>query len=162
MIITDYFNFDAPVEIISVYDAIDIYMSQNPDSDIETLELEFDGARFKFEILGVGDDMRYCFDINAATKTVLKNESSPLKTKYQGGVRRERKKVNVTDLISIEEATKIGTSHTQGFRPFEWKLERKGDLTVWEIEYIDGQGDKEMELKINAQNGNMVEIEFPR
>ena len=53
IIITDYFNFDAPVEIISVYDAIDIYMSQNPDSDIETLELEFDGARSNATILSI-------------------------------------------------------------------------------------------------------------
>lgn len=163
MNLQEYFKNLAAQELLSVAEAIAFFQKHFPETDIESLELKFDGARFKYEVRGLDDDTRYEFDFNAATKTILKEKTKPLKEKYQGGVRRREKAVALDHLQPLETLMELATAQVPaGYRPYEWKLERKGGLTVWEIEYTDAQGDKEMEIKINAQTGDLVEIEFPR
>lgn len=148
------------VKVISINEAIEFYLAKFPNTSLEEIELEFDGARYKYECYGVDDSQKYYFDFNAVTKTPLKENTKPLKEKEANGVRRERKAINTENLISLEEATNIAKEHAKGFRPFEWSLERSGDLTVYEIEWVDASGDKEMEVKLNAQTGDLIEIEF--
>lgn len=148
------------VDVVSMNEAIELYLSKFPNTSLEEVELEFDGARYKYKCYGVDDTHQYYYVFNAATKTMLKENTKPLKEKEANGVRRNRKAMNLENLLSLEEATKIAKEHTQGFRPFEWNLERSGDATIYEIEWVDATGDKEMEVKLNAHTGDLIEIEF--
>lgn len=163
MNLQQYFKNLAAQELVGVEEAIAFFQKHFPETDIESLELKFDGARFKYEMRGLNDDTRYEFAFNAATTTIFKIKPKPLKEKYRGGVRRREKAVALDHLQPLEALMDLAAAQVPaGYRPYEWELERKGEVTVWEIEYTDAQGDKEMEIKINAQTGDLIKIEFPR
>ncbi len=148
-------------EILPVNDIIAKYREEFPGGDIEELELDFDGARFRYKILGLDDDNRFTITFNAVTGSVLRKNSKPLGRKHRGGVRRARKAVDLENLIDIPQATEIAREFSRDYRPFEWELEREGDITLWEIEFASESGDKVIEVKVHAQEGTILEVEFP-
>ena len=73
------------------------------------------------------------------------------------GIKRKEDKLNIDNLLSIEKVSEIATENVGSGKATEWSLDKDMGITYWEVKVFDGQ--KETEVKINAQSGDVLETE---
>ncbi|AYW45720.1 PepSY domain-containing protein [Tetragenococcus koreensis] len=140
---------------VTVADAIQIYQDELPDTDITEINLDRSNGKYYYEVEGLDDDTEYEMRIDAKTEDAEKQEEETLDPNEQDGKKREQDKVDLSDLLSIQEAATIATDEAGGGRAIDWSLDKELKITYWEVEVEDGQN--ETEVKINAQTGEVLE-----
>lgn len=143
------------VKIISVDDAIKLYQEAHPDTDITSLELENESRGFVYKVEGVDDQKEYEVRIDATTKEIIKDKNENLE---RDGVKRNEEKLDLTDVISIDEATKIAEKEAGVGSSVQWDLDRELDVTYWEVEVKDGH--KSIQVKLDAKTGKVLQTEL--
>lgn len=112
------------------------------------VHLDYDDGRQEWEVEFVSGDSLYEYDINAADGTVLKNT-----------VKAVRSTSGASCAISQAQAEEIALGVfgvPAGQATFtKIKLDNDDGLQVWEIEYISGNS--EYEVEINANDGKVLE-----
>ncbi|GAA3010829.1 PepSY domain-containing protein [Tetragenococcus solitarius] len=141
---------------VSVADAIQIYQDELPDTDITEINLERSNGKYYYEVEGLDDDTEYELRIDAKNENTEKQETEKLDTNEQDGKKRAQDKVDLTKLLSIQEAAKIATDEAGGGEAVDWKLDKDLKITYWEVEVKKGHN--EVEVKINAQSGEVLEV----
>jgi uncharacterized membrane protein YkoI len=142
---------------VSVEDAIKEYQKEYPDSDITSIDLETSFGNYFYKIEGVDDNKEYEVRVDADTKKVSKEREEELDMEDKEGVKRKEDKLNIENLLSIEKVSEIATENVGSGKATDWSLDKDMGTTYWEVKVIDGQ--KETEVKINAQSGDVLETE---
>ena len=143
---------------------IKFYRDAHPKQDLTNVELKFDDdLRFYVvEYDAVDDNNEYELKINAATNAeVAKSEQSLVKAK-QGGVERREEGLNLDkmkDFKDIKAAAEAGAD-VKDLKLDHWDLDRDGEATVWTLTYKNG--DVDVEVKVDAQSGQVVSVEDDR
>ena len=136
---------------VSVEDAIKEYQKEYPDSDITSIDLETSFGNYFYKIEGVDDNKEYEVRVDADTKKVSKEREEEL------DMEDKEDKLNIENLLSIEKVSEIATENVGSGKATDWSLDKDMGTTYWEVKVIDGQ--KETEVKINAQSGEVLETE---
>ena len=155
-------GLETQLGIIPVADAINQFQATFPNSDMTKLQIEYEGPFIKYEMVGNDGSYRNTLEINAQNSTVLKERQKPLKTKHQDPRRRQRKALNLNNLLPLSEINDIALSQTQVNQPFQWELDRQKERTVWKVEIADATGSQITEVKVDAQDGTVVQMKLKR
>lgn len=143
--------------ILAVEEAILIFEETYPDVSIISLELETSSITGQYyDIEGVDDTTEYELRIDSKTKEILKDQSELLDKDEQNGVKRKEDALDLVNLISIDEASKIAEEAVGFGVAKEWKLDRDLGTTYWEVKVEDKSG-RDAEVKIEAQTGKVLE-----
>lgn len=143
---------------VSVEDAIKAYNEAYPNTSITSLDLDPSFGIYYYEIKGVDDSKEYEVKINAETGELKKEREETLDQDEQNGVEKKNEALELKDILSIEDVSKIAEDSVGEGTANEWSLERDLSLTYWEVKVQTGN--KEMTLKINAQTGDVLEKEL--
>lgn len=146
--------------IISVAQAIDLFQSHYATSDINKLQVEYEGPFIKYEMVGNDGTHRNTLEINAQTQAVLKQSQKPLKAKEQDLVRRQNKALNLENLMPLADINQIALDNAQVDKPFQWEMDREGSRTVWKVEIADTTGSSVTEVKVDVQDGTVVQMKL--
>lgn len=142
---------------VTVADAIQVYQGTFPDVDITSIDLDSSLGNYYYDIEGVDDDTEYELRIDATTEEIKKNEKETLDKEDQNGVKRKEDKLDLTDILSVDEVTKIAVAEVSSGEPTDWELDKEMGITYWEVKVKDGK--TETQIKINAQTGEVLEVE---
>lgn len=146
--------------IIPVAEAIALFQSQYSTSDLNKLQIEYEGPFIKYEMVGNDGTHRNTLEINALTQDILKQNQKPLKAKDQDAVRRQSKALNLENLMPLADINQIALDNAQVDKPFQWELDREGARTVWKVEIADQTGSHITEVKVDAQDGTVVQMKL--
>ena len=150
-------SLEEKLGIITVEEAIKFFQEKYPRSDCRKLQIEHEGPYLKYEMIGNDDNYRNILELNAQTGTVIKDKQKPLKEKDKAPMRKEKKVLNLEHLMSLTEINKIALSQVEVDEPFQWELDRAKERTVWKVELADHSGENITEVKIDAQDGTVVQ-----
>lgn len=152
--------FEEEYGILPLADAIARFNDTFPNSDVTKLQLEYEGPFLKYEFVGNDGVNRNTFEINAQTGDVLKERQKPLKEKMKNPQRREAKALNLENLLPLAEINDLALEQSPVKNPFQWELDRAKERTVWKVELADDTGGQVTELKIDAQDGTLVQMKL--
>ncbi|WP_338487264.1 PepSY domain-containing protein [Ruoffia tabacinasalis] len=155
-------GLETQLGIIPVAEAINQFQVTFPKSDMTKLQIEYEGPFIKYEMVGNDGSYRNTLEINAQNSTVLKERQKPLKTKHQDPRRRQRKALNLNNLLPLSQINDIALSQTQVNQPFQWELDRQKERTVWKVEIADATGSQITEVKVDAQDGTIAQMKLKR
>ncbi len=152
--------FEEEYGILPLADAIARFNDKFPNSDVTKLQLEYEGPFLKYEFVGNDGVNRNTFEINAQTGDVLKERQKPLKEKMKDPQRREAKALDLENLLPLAEINDLALEQSPVKTPFQWELDRAKERTVWKVELADETGGQVTELKIDAQDGTLVQMKL--
>lgn len=152
--------FEEEYGILPLADAIARFNDKFPNSDVTKLQLEYEGPFLKYEFVGNDGVNRNTFEINAQTGDVLKERQKPLKEKMKDPQRREAKALDLENLLPLAEINDLALEQSPVKNPFQWELDRAKERTVWKVELADDTGGQVTELKIDAQDGTLVQMKL--
>ncbi len=142
---------------VTVSEAIDLYQKTYPNSDIIKLELDNSFGKIQYKIEGVDDIKEYTVKVDGETKKVDTEKEEALDTDERDGQKRQQEKINMTGLKSLTEISEIAEKEVGKGQADEWELEQKLGITYWEVTVKNGL--KDTSVKINAQTGEVLEVE---
>ncbi|AXY26244.1 hypothetical protein CL176_09685 [Suicoccus acidiformans] len=148
---------EAKLGIIPVQEALAKYSALYPKDQLTKLQIEHEGPFLKYEMVGNDGQERHIYEFNAATEEVLKERSRPMKPKQKEPSRLARRALNTTNLLPLSEITEIALKQVPVDNPYQWELDRKKERTVWKVEIADQRGGAFYEVKVDAQDGTVVE-----
>lgn len=143
---------------VSVEDAIKEYQKEYPNSDITSINLEPSFGNYFYKIEGVDNNKEYTIRVNANTKKISKEREEYLDIEDKEGRKRTKDKLNINNLLSIEKVSAIAIENVGNGKVTDWSLSKDMGTTYWKVNVIDRH--KELEVKINAQSGNVLETEM--
>lgn len=143
---------------VSVEGAIKAYNEAYPNTSITSLDLDPSFGIYYYEIKGVDDSKEYEVKINAETGELKKEREETLDQDEQNGVEKKNEALELKDILSIEDVSKIAEDSVGEGTANEWSLERDLSLTYWEVKVQTSN--KEITVKINAQTGDILEKEL--
>lgn len=152
--------FEEEYGILPLADAIARFNDTFPNSDVTKLQLEYEGPFLKYEFVGNDGVNRNTFEINAQTGDALKERQKPLKEKMKDPQRREAKALNLENLLPLAEINDLALEQSPVKNPFQWELDRAKERTVWKVELAEDTGGQVTELKIDAQDGTLVQMKL--
>lgn len=143
---------------ITLDEAIKAYEEAYPNTAITSIDLDDSFGTYYFEITGVDDDKEYEVRINAETGELKKEREETLDRDEQNGVERENEALDLTNLKTLDEASKIAVDSVGQGEAVEWSLDRELATTYWEVKVRSGNS--ETSVKIDAQSGAVLEKEL--
>lgn len=143
---------------LTLEEAIKAYEEAYPNTSITSIDLDDSFGTYYFEITGVDDDKEYEVRINAETGELKKEREEALERDEQNGVERENNALDLTDLKTLDEISKIAVDSVGQGEAIEWSLDRELSTTHWEVKVRSGNS--ETSVKINAQTGDILETEI--
>lgn len=152
--------FEKEYKILPLSEVMDSYNEHFPKTDLNKLQIEYEGPFLKYEMVGNDGTHRNTLELNAQTGEVLKDKQKPLKEKDQDPAKRDSKALNMNQLLPLEEINKLALENSEVQTPFQWEMDREGERSVWKIELADDTGGQVTELKIDAQDGTVVQMKL--
>ena len=146
------------VKIATVEEIVEVYQKENPETDITSVELENTRSGFVYKVEGVDDELEYEMKINGETKEIIRSKNEKLDRDERDGIKREKDKLDLTDLISLDKATEIAEKEVGSGEAVEWDLDRELNVTYWEVTVKDGH--QETQVKMDAKSGDVLEVEL--
>ena len=137
---------------VSMTEAVNIFKEAHPDAKIESIDLDTDSGRLRYDIDGFDSSKEYETEIDATTKEIKENE-----------VETERDTDELLDFSAIidpAKAIEIASIKTEveGLSPTGWSLEADDGKQTYTIEYE--KNDSDIEIKINATTEEILEVEI--
>ena len=128
-----------------------------PEAKITSLQLDTDFGRYFYEIEGVDQQKEYQVEVNAETGEFTKEKVETLDADEQNGVKMQEEAVDLTNIISREQATTLAEKEAKVGQATDWKLEKELGITYWEVKVKEGQ--QKIEVKIDAHSGKILTTE---
>ena len=127
--------------------AVDIFLGEYPEAQIEEIKLERDTAAYAYEVSGFNANEEYDIDIDAETGEITAVEFDTDNRDGEG--------INFDNIISVQEAFDHARSELGEDVNFEsWKLDIDRGHTAYEIET-----QTDIEITIDAETGDVLEID---
>lgn len=142
---------------ISVADAIKFYQEKHPNSDITGIDIEKSLGKYVYDIEGMDDNTEYKLKFDAATKDVLEDRSEMLDADEQNGVERNYEKLDLTNLIDLNQATQAAQNEVTDGQVESWSIDKENNMTYWEVNFRVNH--QEVSVKLNGQSGAILEKE---
>lgn len=142
---------------ISAKDAIKVFQETYSGADITSLEVDTSFGRYYYDIEGIDDQNEYEARIDAETKEVSRKKQESLDRDEQNGVKRNEEKLELKNLLSLKEASKIAEKEEGSGSACDWELEKNHELTCWKVKVQTN--DHKIKVKMNAQTGDIIETE---
>ncbi|MEG0293489.1 PepSY domain-containing protein [Enterococcus sp.] len=143
---------------VTIAEAIEIFQKEYAGADITSLDIDTSFGKWVYKIEGVDDLKEYDLKIDATTKAILEREEDQLDNDDKNGIKRQEEKLDLSNLLSLDEITKIALEQTQGGQVTDWDLDRDNGVTHWDVDVKNGK--QEATVKINAQTGEVLEVEL--
>lgn len=143
---------------VSLADAIEAYKETYPDTDITSIGLDTSLGQSYYAIEGIDDNTEYSIKINTDTKDVKKEREENLDRDERNGVKRRENKLDLTNLKDMKEIFDIALKEAGSGKIDDWEIKEDMGVTYWNVSIKDGMT-KEIEYKINAQTGEIVETD---
>lgn len=132
--------------------AVKKFKQKFKDTQIDEVQLQSNRGQYQYEVSGFDKDKEYSADINANTGKVVKTETERLGQDEQKG-----NELDLSQLISRKQATRIAEKEVKGSHAQEWTLENDNGTPTWEVKVVkNGQS---TDVKINAQNKQVLQVE---
>ncbi len=128
-----------------------------PEAKITSLQLDTDFGRYFYEIEGVDQQKEYQVEVNAETGEFTKEKVETLDVDEQNGVKMQEEALDLTNIISREQATTLAEKAAKVGQATDWKLEKELGITYWEVKVKEGQ--QKIEVKIDAHSGKILTTE---
>ena len=128
-----------------------------PEAKITSLQLDTDFGRYFYEIEGVDQQKEYQVEVNAETGEFTKEKVETLDADEQNGVKMQEEALDLTNIISREQATTFAEKEAKVGQATDWKLEKELGITYWEVKVKEGQ--QKIEVKIDAHSGKILTTE---
>ena len=128
-----------------------------PEAKITSLQLDTDFGRYFYEIEGVDQQKEYQVEVNAETGEFTKEKVETLDADEQNGVKMQEEALDLTNIISREQATTLAEKEAKVGQATDWKLENELGITYWEVKVKEGQ--QKIEVKIDAHSGKILTTE---
>ncbi|OSH31960.1 putative lipoprotein [Enterococcus faecalis] len=128
-----------------------------PEAKITSLQLDTDFGRYFYEIEGVDQQKEYQVEVNAETGEFTKEKVETLDADEQNGVKMQEEALDLTNIISREQATTLAEKEAKVGQATDWKLEKELGITYWEVKVKEGQ--QKIEIKIDAHSGKILTTE---
>lgn len=128
-----------------------------PEAKITSLQLDTDFGRYFYEIEGVDQQKEYQVEVNAETGEFTKEKVETLDADEQNGVKMQEEALDLTNIISREQATILAEKAAKVGQATDWKLEKELGITYWEVKVKEGQ--QKIEVKIDAHSGKILTTE---
>ena len=128
-----------------------------PEAKITSLQLDTDFGRYFYEIEGVDQQKEYQVEVNAETGEFTKEKVETLDADEQNGVKMQEEALDLTNIISREQATTLAEKEAKVGQATDWKLEKELGITHWEVKVKEGQ--QKIEVKIDAHSGKILTTE---
>ncbi|EFM71711.1 PepSY domain-containing protein [Enterococcus faecalis] len=129
-----------------------------PEAKITSLQLDTDFGRYFYEIEGVDKQKEYQVEVNAETGEFTKEKVETLDADEQNGVKMQEEALDLTNIISREQATTLAEKEAKVGQATDWKLEKELGITYWEVKVKEGQ--QKIEVKIDAHSGKILTTEW--
>lgn len=155
-------SLEDQLNIIPIATAIQTFQTKYPKSDIQKLQIEYEGPFIKYDIVGNDGSQRNSLELNGQTGQVIKEKQKALKAKDQDPSRRQAKALNLDNLMPLDQINQIALDNANVDRPFQWEMDREKDRTVWKVEISDASGSQVTEVKVDAQDGTVVQMKLKR
>lgn len=126
-----------------------------PEAKITSLQLDTDFGRYFYEIEGVDQQKEYQVEVNAETGEFTKEKVETLDADEQNGVKMQEEALDLTKIISREQATTLAEKEAKVGQATDWKLEKELGITYWEVK----EGQQKIEVKIDAHSGKILTTE---
>ena len=128
-----------------------------PEAKITSLQLDTDFGRYFYEIEGVDQQKEYQVEVNAEIGEFTKEKVETLDADEQNGVKMQEEALDLTNIISREQATTLAEKEAKVGQATDWKLEKELGITYWEVKVKEGQ--QKIEVKIDAHSGEILTTE---
>ena len=128
-----------------------------PEAKITSLQLDTDFGRYFYEIEGVDQQKEYQVEVNAEPGEFTKEKVETLVADEQNGVKMQEEALDLTNIISREQATTLAEKEAKVGQATDWKLEKELGITYWEVKVKEGQ--QKIEVKIDAHSGKILTTE---
>ncbi|EGO9470806.1 peptidase propeptide and YPEB domain protein [Enterococcus faecalis] len=128
-----------------------------PEAKITSLQLDTDFGRYFYEIEGVDQQKEYQVEVNAETGEFTKEKVETLDADEQNGVKMQEEALDLTNIISREQATTLAEKEAKVGQATDWKLEKELGITYWEVKVKEGQ--QKIEVKIDDHSGKILTTE---
>ncbi|HBD0933056.1 TPA: PepSY domain-containing protein [Enterococcus faecalis] len=128
-----------------------------PEAKITSLQLDTDFGRYFYEIEGVDQQKEYQVEVNAETGEFTKEKVETLDADEQNGVKMQEEALDLTNIISREQATTLAEKEAKVGQATDWKLEKELGITYWEVKVKEGQ--QKIGVKIDAHSGKILTTE---
>lgn len=148
-----------PVYKVSLSDAIETYKETYPNTDIISISLGTSFGQTVYDIEGIDDNKEYSLKINTDTKEIKKEREENLDRDEKDGVKRRENKLDLTNLKDMKEIFDIALKEAGSGKIDDWEIKEDMGVTYWEVSIKDGMT-KEIEYKINAQTGEIIETDI--
>ncbi|MDI9518248.1 MAG: PepSY domain-containing protein [Erysipelotrichaceae bacterium] len=148
--------------IISTTDALNKYFEIYPNDILTKFQLAHKGPFYKYSFVGNDGTNRHSLKLNAQTGDIIRDKTKALKPKYQDPVRREAKTLNLENMLPLTEINEIALKTVPVTKPVQWELDRKKARTLWKVEITDESGANMHEVKIDAQDGSILQFKLKK
>ncbi|EGO8274778.1 PepSY domain-containing protein [Enterococcus faecalis] len=128
-----------------------------PEAKLTSLQLDTDFGRYFYKIEGVDQQKEYQVEVNAETGEFTKEKVETLAADEQNGVKMQEEALDLTNIISREQATTLAEKAAKVGQATDWKLEKELGITYWEVKVKEGQ--QKIEVKIDAHSGKILTTE---
>lgn len=142
---------------ISLEKVTTAFEKKYPEAKITSLQLDTDFGRYFYEIEGVDQQKEYQVEVNAETGEFTKEKVETLDADEQNGVKMQEEALDLTNIISREQATTLAEKEAKVGQATDWKLEKELGITYWEVKVKEGQ--QKIEVKIDAHSGKILTTE---
>lgn len=146
--------------IITVAEAIQIYLEKWPQDCLTKLQIEYEGPFLKYEFRGNDGQEQHAYEINAQNRVVIKEKTKSLSAKKSHPNYLERKKLHIDDLLSLTEINNIAKTAVPVNVAYQWELARKDNRTIWKVELASEDASQIYEVKIDAQEGLVMQTKL--
>lgn len=143
---------------VSADRAIELFQKKYPDAAITSLELDSDWGSYFYKIEGVDDQNEYSVKINAMDEKLEAENPEQLDRDEQNGKKKSEDGLDVSNLISIEEAGKIAVEKVGAGTTTDWDLDKELGTTYWDVKVKNGN--QTTNVKINSQTGEVLSSEI--
>lgn len=147
----------ATVVAVSLEKVTTAFEKKYPEAKITSLQLDTDFGRYFYEIEGVDQQKEYQVEVNAETGEFTKEKVETLDADEQNGVKMQEEALDLTNIISREQATTLAEKEAKVGQATDWKLEKELGITYWEVKVKEGQ--QKIEVKIDAHSGKILTTE---
>lgn len=147
----------ATVVAVSLEKVTTAFEKKYPEAKITSLQLDTDFGRYFYEIEGVDQQKEYQVEVNAETGEFTKEKVETLDADEQNGVKMQEEALDLTNIISREQATTLAEKAAKVGQATDWKLEKELGITYWEVKVKEGQ--QKIEVKIDAHSGKILTTE---
>lgn len=142
---------------VSLEKVMTAFEKKYPEAKITSLQLDTDFGRYFYEIEGMDQQKEYQVEVNAETGEFTKEKVETLDADEQNGVKMQEEALDLTNIISREQATTLAEKEAKVGQATDWKLEKELGITYWEVKVKEGQ--QKIEVKIDAHSGKILTTE---